>query len=112
VKIRSQGYEKEYEWLFCNEDGTHFYPTTPTTWWRRFTKRAGVRFIRLHDLRHTSATLLINQGVHAKIISERLGHSDIRVTMNTYGHAFQKADQEAANKLDSLFVKKQAENQY
>jgi integrase len=107
LKIGELWIENEHEWLFCNLDGTHFYPTTPTTWWRRFTKRANVRFIRLHDLRHTSATLLINQGVHAKIISERLGHSDIRVTMNTYGHALQKADQEAANKLDSLFAKKQ-----
>ncbi|MGM0806473.1 MAG: tyrosine-type recombinase/integrase [Bacillota bacterium] len=107
LKLGELWIEDEHEWLFCNLDGTHFYPTTPTTWWRRFTKRANVRFIRLHDLRHTSATLLINQGVHAKIISERLGHSDIRVTMNTYGHALQKADQEAANKLDSLFAKKQ-----
>ncbi|RJS60158.1 site-specific integrase [Bacillus sp. PK3_68] len=96
--------EKEHEWLFCNIDGTHFYPTTPSTWWRRFTKRAGVRYIRLHDLRHTSATLLINQGVHAKIISERLGHADIRITMDTYGHALKKADQEAADKLDELFL--------
>lgn len=107
LKLGELWIEDQHEWLFCNLDGTHFYPTTPTTWWRRFTKRANVRFIRLHDLRHTSATLLINQGVHAKIISERLGHSDIRVTMNTYGHALQKADQEAANKLDSLFAKKQ-----
>lgn len=106
-KMGEQWIEHNHEWVFCNEDGTHFYPTTPTTWWRRFTKRTGVRFIRLHDLRHTSATLLINQGVHAKIISERLGHSDIRVTMNTYGHALQKADQEAASKLDGLFSKKQ-----
>lgn len=98
--------EQEHKWLFCNENGTHFYPTTPTTWWRRFTQRVGVRHIRLHDLRHTSATLLINQGVHAKIISERLGHSDISITMNTYGHALQKADQEAANKLDAIFSKK------
>jgi len=100
-----QWIENERQWLFCNIDGTHFYPTTPTTWWRRFTERAGVRHIRLHDLRHTSATLLINQGVHAKIIAERLGHSDIRVTMNTYGHALRKVDQEAADKLDNLFKK-------
>ncbi len=98
--------EEEREWLFFNEDGTHFYPTTPTTWWSRFTKRAGVRFIRLHDLRHTSATLLINQGVHAKIISERLGHSDIRITMNTYGHALRSADQAAANTFDEFFTSK------
>lgn len=106
MKSRDMWIENEHEWLFCNEDGTHFYPTTPTTWWRRFTKRVNVRFIRLHYLRHTSATLLINQGVHAKIISERLGHSDIKVTMNTYGHALRKADHEAANKLDTLFIKK------
>ncbi|PAD67294.1 site-specific integrase [Bacillus sp. 7586-K] len=99
--------EEEHKWLFCNLDGTHFYPDTPTKWWRRFAERTGIRYIKLHDLRHTSATLLINQGVHAKIISERLGHSDIRVTMNTYGHVLRKADQEAANKLDGLFSKKQ-----
>ncbi|MFJ7753187.1 tyrosine-type recombinase/integrase [Peribacillus muralis] len=97
---------KDRDWLFFNEDGTNFYPTTPTTWWSRFIKRAGVRFIRLHDLRHTSATLLINQGVHAKIISERLGHSDIRITMNTYGHALRSADQAAANTFENLFSKK------
>ena len=98
--------EKDHAWLFCNEEGTHFYPTSPTKWWNRFTKRAGVRHIRLHDLRHTAVTLLINQGVHAKIISERLGHSNIQTTMNTYGHALRKADHEAANKLDNLFSKK------
>jgi integrase len=53
-------------------------------------------------LRHTSATLLINQGVHAKIISERLGHANITTTMNVYGHVLQKADKEAANKFDSI----------
>ncbi|WP_102274049.1 site-specific integrase [Cytobacillus massiliigabonensis] len=106
MKMRDMWVEEKYKWVFCNEDGTHFYPDTPTTWWTRFTKRVGVRYIKLHDLRHTSATLLINQGVHAKIISERLGHSDIRVTMNTYGHVLRKADQEAANKLDDLFTKK------
>jgi integrase len=103
--------EKEHDFLFRNEDGTHFYPTTPTTWWRRFIDKINdgnenpIRYIRLHDLRHTSATLLINQGVHAKIISERLGHADIRITMDTYGHALRSADQEAANKLDNLFKK-------
>lgn len=65
-----------------------------------------MRYIRFHDLRHTSATLLINQGVHAKIISERLGYGNITTTMNIYGHALQSADQAAADKLDSLFSKK------
>ncbi|UOQ43403.1 site-specific integrase [Halobacillus salinarum] len=103
--------EKNHEFVFCNENGRHFYPTTPTTWWRRFIEKADVRFIRLHDLRHTSATTLINQGIHAKIISERLGHSDIRITMNTYGHALRSADQEAASKMDEVFYsRKESKN--
>jgi integrase len=108
LKMGDGWIEENHKWVFCNEDGTHYYPDTPTTWWKRFTQRSGVRYITLHDLRHTSATLLINQGVHAKIISERLGHSDIRITMNTYGHVLRKADQEAANKLDGIFSKKQS----
>ncbi|WP_249312944.1 tyrosine-type recombinase/integrase [Lederbergia citrea] len=108
MKMRDQWIEEKHEWLFCNEDGTHFYPTTPTTWWRRFINSSGIRFIRLHELRHTSATLLINQGVHAKIISKRLGHSGIRITMDTYGHALQSADEGAAEKLDAIFNRKEA----
>ncbi|MEK4508974.1 tyrosine-type recombinase/integrase [Paenibacillus sp. FSL K6-2524] len=50
-------------------------------------QKNNLRYIRFHDLRHTSATLLINQGVHTKIISERLGHDNITTTMNIYGHA-------------------------
>ena len=69
----------------------------------RFLRRAGLQHIRFHDLRHTSATLLINQGVHAKIIASRLGHADIRITMNVYGHALKSADQLAANKFNDLF---------
>lgn len=95
--------EKDHEWLFCNSDGTHFYPSSPSKWWKKFSERSGVRYIRLHDLRHTSASLLIAQGVHAKIIAERLGHSDIRITMQNYGHVLRTADQAAADKLDSLF---------
>ncbi|OLN23865.1 site-specific integrase [Domibacillus antri] len=106
MKMGELWIETEHEYVFCNENGKHFYPTTPTTWWKRFTTRADVRYIRLHDLRHTSATLLINQGVHAKIISERLGHADIRITMDTYGHALRSADQEAADKLNDLFSPK------
>ncbi|CAM4053483.1 site-specific integrase [Lederbergia lenta] len=96
--------EEKHNWLFCNVDGTHYYPTTPTTWWRRFTTRKKIRYIRLHDRRHTSATLLINQGVHAKIISERLGHADIRITMDTYGKVLQPADKAAADKIDHIFA--------
>ncbi|KYG89159.1 hypothetical protein A0U40_12510 [[Bacillus] sp. KCTC 13219] len=95
--------EQEREWLFHSFNGTHLYPTSPSKRWREFILGNEFKYIRLHDLRHTSASLLIAQGVHAKIISERLGHADISVTMNTYGHAFKSADRSAADKLDSFF---------
>lgn len=66
-----------------------------------------LRYIKPHALRHTSATILINQGVHPKTISERLGHSDIKITMNTYGHALRKADKAATDKFDSIFTKQE-----
>lgn len=59
--------------------------------------------IRFYDLRHTHASLLISQGVHAKKIAERLGHSSIKLTMDTYGHLFEGSDRESADKMQKLF---------
>lgn len=73
---------------------------------RRFQKiceSIGLPRLRLYDLRHTHASLLINEGVHPKRISERLGHSSIKLTMDTYGHLFDGADQESAAKMEKLF---------
>ncbi|MFE6799891.1 tyrosine-type recombinase/integrase [Paenibacillus chitinolyticus] len=75
---------------------------SPNLWFRAFLKKNNLRYIKFHTLRHTSATLLINQGVHAKIISERLGHGNIQVTMNTYGFALRSADKAAADKFESI----------
>lgn len=96
----------QYFFIFSTWNGKPFYPTVLGTWWRRFLNRTKYKQIRFHDLRHTAATLLINQGLHPKIISERLGHADIKTTMNIYGHYLREADQEAANKLDELFKPK------
>src|SRR5690625_2312336 len=116
MKLQHKWTEKEREWLFFNENGEHFHPGTPTKWWSKFIDRTNkelitndeepLKKIRLHDLRHTSATLLIAQNVHAKIISERLGHKKISTTMDIYGHALPVADREASEKLDSIFSAK------
>ena len=66
--------------------------------------RAGLPEIRFHDLRHTAATLLLMQGVNPKIVQERLGHSDISLTLNTYSHVMPSMQEEAAEKLDELLV--------
>jgi len=59
--------------------------------------------LRLYDLRHTHASLLIHEGVHPKKISERLGHSSIKLTMDTYGHLFEGSDRDSAEKMEQLF---------
>jgi integrase len=58
--------------------------------------------IRFNDLRHTSATLLLATGVHPKVVQERLGHSQIGITLDTYSHVVPTLQLEAASKLDAL----------
>ena len=65
-------------------------------------KRAELPRIRFHDLRHTAATLLLIQGVHPKVVSERLGHASVEITLNTYSHVLPTLQRDAAEKLDQL----------
>lgn len=99
----------DHFFIFANEFGKPIRPDSISQWWRRFTTKHNLRHIRFHELRHTSATLLINEGVHAKVISERLGHADISTTMNIYGHVLNEADQAAATHFDTFFDKKAVE---
>ncbi len=65
---------------------------------------AGLRRIRFHDLRHTTASLLINQGVSPKYIQRQLRHASIDTTFDRYGHLFPETNQEATEKLDALLI--------
>jgi integrase len=60
--------------------------------------------IRLHDLRHTAATLLLSEGVDIETVSHRLGHSKASITLDVYGHALETKDRAAADKLEELFA--------
>lgn len=96
-------WETKNEFLFCNKTGMPYYPKTLGDQWRSFVKRNDIRHIRFHDIRHTSVTILINRGIHAKIISERIGHSKIGTTMDVYGHVIRAADASAAALFDQVF---------
>lgn len=61
--------------------------------------------IRTHDLRHSHASLLIKEGVQAKVIQKRLGHKDIQTTLNTYSHLWEGADDEVSDLLNNLSPK-------
>jgi integrase len=65
-------------------------------------KLAAVPKIRFHDLRHTHATLLLSKGINVKVISERLGYSNIKVTLDTYSHVLPSMQEEVARKLDEI----------
>lgn len=95
----------KHNFLLADENGKPYNPESLKNWWTRFIKRHSLKYINIHALRHTSATLLINEGVHPKIISERLGHADINTTMNIYGHALKQADEIATTKLDAALFK-------
>jgi integrase len=80
-------------------------PSFASRLWRIACMKSGVKVIRLHDARHTHATLLFKQGVPAKIVQERLGHSSIVMTMNLYSHVIPGMQKDAALKFDELFSK-------
>lgn len=109
-QLEEAGDEREWNehfFLFSNEFGKPYRPDSISQWWDRFMKRnPDLPRIRFHDLRHTSATLLIHAGEHPKVIQSRLGHSNITTTMNTYGHLLQETDQRASSHFDKLFDKK------
>ena len=95
-QLEEAGNERVWEghtFLFSNEFGKPYRPDSISQWWDRFMKKnLDLPRIRFHDLRHTSATLLIHAGEHPKVIQSRLGHSNITTTMNTYGHLLQETE--------------------
>ncbi len=109
-QLEEAGDERVWEghtFIFSNEFGKPYRPDSISQWWDRFMKKnPDLPRIRFHDLRHTSATLLIHAGEHPKVIQSRLGHSNITTTMNTYGHLLQETDQRASSHFDKLFEEK------
>jgi integrase len=63
-------------------------------------ERAGLPRVRFHDLRHTAATLLLEAGVHVKVVAERLGHATPSLVMNTYGHATERMQKDATAAME------------
>ncbi|WP_200411960.1 site-specific integrase [Virgibacillus salexigens] len=88
--------------LLCDENGKPFNPTSLKNWWKRFLKRHNLKYIKIHSLRHTSATILINKGIDAKPIQERLGHADIQTTVNIYSHLYKETNQIVSEQLDDI----------
>ena len=81
-------------------DGAPRRPKSLSAWFAWYVRHHGFGPVRFHDLRHTHATQLLKQGVHPKIVSERLGHSSIGITLDVYSHVLPGMQEDAAQKID------------
>jgi integrase len=90
--------------LFCWPDGLPIHPDTITEQFNRLVDRAGVPQIRLHDVRHTYATMALRAGVNPKIVSKRLGHASVAFTLDTYTEDVPELHHDAAETVSNLFL--------
>ena len=100
LKEEIQGYISK---CYGMPDDERLFPIVARTLQKRmktFMEKAGVKRIRVHDFRHSHVAYLINQGVQPLIIKERLGHRDIKITLNTYGHLYPSQQRQVADLLD------------
>jgi len=92
--------------VFSYLDGKPLDPGVVSHTFAKVLKKAGLPHIRFHDLRHTHATLLLKGGIHPKIVSERLGHANIGITLDTYSHVLPGLQERAAEQFDNLVGRK------
>jgi integrase len=93
---------KDDSLVFSTPEGTPLRPNTVSRAWSMLAARCGVKVIRLHDARHTHASLMLKHGIHPKIVQERLGHSGIAITLDTYSHVAPGLQEAAAAQFDKL----------
>jgi len=86
--------------VFSNPDGSPLQPDSITQAFTRITRSIGLYGVRFHDLRHTHATIMLWQGIHPKIVSERLGHSSIAITLDTYSHVMPGLQEAAVQRFE------------
>ena len=90
--------------IFVDTNGVPVKPDRITRTFARLSEEAGLPHIRLHDLRHTWATLALRNGTHPKIVQERLGHTNISTTLNTYSHVTPGMQAQAAEEIANLIL--------
>jgi integrase len=91
------------DFVFCRSDGNPLDPDWVTQGFRRMADKAGLENFRFHDLRHTHASLMLAEGVHLKVTSERLGHSSIGITGNLYSHVQPTVQREAVERFGAAW---------
>lgn len=106
LAAKLKGEKSHRELIFYDKNLNPIAPDVISKKFRLFLKENGLKHIRFHDLRHSHVTLLIDAKVPIKVISERVGHSNINTTLNIYSHALKEMDQEASDKISSTLFNK------
>ncbi len=97
---------KEDDLVYSDLKGKPLLPNTVTHAWIKLVRRTGLKGIRLHDARHSHASLMLKAGTHPKIVQERLGHSSVTITLDTYSHVTPGLQEAAAARFDELVAPK------
>jgi integrase len=101
AKLKAGSAWQDHDYVFCTSVGTHLNPTRDVLdVLKSFLEKAGLPAIRFHDLRHSSATMLLGMKVHPKIVQEILGHSQMSITMDIYSHVLPTMQEEAMSKVN------------
>jgi len=99
---------QDNDFVFCKEDGTALNPKDFTKRFQRLLKAAGVPIVRLHDMRHLHATLLLQRSIPAKLVQERLGHRSVKMTLDLYSHVTLEMKEMAAESLNGFLSKEKS----
>ena len=94
----------ENDYVFTNQNGSISNPKSVSAVFGQLLKKYNLPHMRFHDLRHSCASMLINEGVELKMVSEWLGHSNIYTTANIYGHLYDDSKQEIANTIQKILI--------
>jgi len=101
---------REHDLVFPRPDGSPEGPSNLSNRFKALAARVGLKGLRFHDLRHLHATILLAQGIHPKVVQERLVHQSITLTLDTYSHVIPTLQREAADALEKLFGRQMGGN--
>jgi integrase len=103
TRLKAGAAWQEHGLVFPNMYGSYFSRMILYSFFKKLLKEAGLPPMRFHDLRHSTATILLSMGVPAKVVQEILRHSNISTTLNTYAHVLPEMHRDAMDKMDDFF---------
>jgi len=101
-RLRFQTHDQDHNLVFRKQSGEPIHPDAFSKAFNKKVAAIDVPRIRFHDLRHTHATLLLQAGANPKVVSERLGHSTVSITLDTYSHVIPSIQEDAAKRASEL----------